>query len=51
MAKIKLTKSAVDAAQAQAQPVELRDTLVPGLMCKARGNLAEYAEKPCAIAS
>ena len=27
MAKIKLTKSAVDAAQPQAQPVELRDTL------------------------
>lgn len=34
MAKIKLTKSAVDAVQAQAQPVELRDTLVPGFMCK-----------------
>ena len=29
MAKTKLTKSAVDAAQPQAQPVELRDTLVP----------------------
>lgn len=34
MAKIKLTKSAVDAVQAQAQSVELRDTLVPGLICK-----------------
>ena len=34
MAKIKLTKSAVDAAQPQAQSVELRDTLVPGFMCK-----------------
>ena len=34
MAKIKLTKSAVDAAQAQAQAVELRDTLVPGFLCK-----------------
>lgn len=34
MAKIKLTKSAVDAAQAQAEPVELRDTLVPGFLCK-----------------
>ena len=34
MAKTKLTKSAVDAAQPQAQPVELRDTLVPGFMCK-----------------
>ncbi|HHM4736436.1 TPA: tyrosine-type recombinase/integrase [Pseudomonas aeruginosa] len=34
MAKIKLTKSAVDAAQPQAQPIELRDTLVPGFLCK-----------------
>ena len=34
MAKIKLTKSAVDAAQSQAQAVELRDTLVPGFLCK-----------------
>ena len=34
MAKIKITKSAVDAAQPQAQPVELRDTLVPGFLCK-----------------
>jgi len=34
MAKIKLTKSAVDAAQPQTQPVELRDTLVPGFLCK-----------------
>jgi integrase len=34
MAKTKLTKSAVDAAQPQAQSVELRDTLVPGFMCK-----------------
>lgn len=34
MAKIKLTKSVVDAAQAQAQPIELRDTLVPGFLCK-----------------
>ena len=34
MAKIKLTKSAVDAAQAQVQPVELRDTLVPGFLYK-----------------
>jgi type IV secretion/conjugal transfer VirB4 family ATPase len=30
MAKIKLTKSAVDAAQPQAKAVELRDTVVPG---------------------
>ncbi len=34
MAKIKLTKSAVDAAQAQVQPFELRNTLVPGFLCK-----------------
>lgn len=30
MAKIKLTKSAVDAAQPQTEAVELKDTLVPG---------------------
>ena len=34
MAKIKLTKSAVDAAQPQAAAIELRDTLVPGFLCK-----------------
>ena len=34
MAKLKLTKSAVDAALPQAQAVELRDTLVPGFLCK-----------------
>lgn len=34
MAKIKLTKSAVDAAQPQTQAVKLRDTLVPGFLCK-----------------
>ncbi|CAJ0797185.1 tyrosine-type recombinase/integrase [Ralstonia holmesii] len=34
MAKIKLTKSVVEAAQAQACDVELRDTIVPGFMCK-----------------
>ncbi len=34
MAKIKLTKSVVDAAQAQACDVELRDTIVPGFLCK-----------------
>ncbi len=34
MAKLKLTKSAVDAAQPQAQAIELRDTLVPGFLCK-----------------
>ena len=33
MAKIKLTKSAVDAAQ-PVQPMALRDTLVPGFLCK-----------------
>lgn len=34
MAKIKLTKTTVDAARAGAQDVELRDTLVPGFLCK-----------------
>jgi integrase len=34
VAKIKLTKSAVDAAQPQTKAVELRDTLVPGFLCK-----------------
>lgn len=34
MAKIKLTKSAVDAAQPQTQNVELSDTLAPRFLCK-----------------
>jgi len=34
VAKLKLTKSAVDAAQLQALAVELRDMLVPGFLCK-----------------
>lgn len=34
MAKIKLTKSAVDAAQTQDNAIELRDTVVPGFPCK-----------------
>lgn len=34
MAKIKLTKSVVDAAQAKTCDVELRDTTVPGFLCK-----------------
>ena len=34
MAKIKLTKTAVEAAQPQAQDIELRDTVVPGFLCK-----------------
>lgn len=34
MAKIKLTKTAVEAAQPQAKAIELRDTLVPGFLCK-----------------
>ncbi len=34
MAKIKLTKSAVDAAQPEDKAVELRDTVVPGFLCK-----------------
>lgn len=34
MAKIKLTKTAVESAQPQAKAVELRDTVVPGFLCK-----------------
>lgn len=34
MTKIKLTKSDVDAAQPRAQAVELRDTALPGFLCK-----------------
>lgn len=34
MAKIKLTKTIVDAAQPQSNAVELRDTVVPGFLCK-----------------
>ena len=34
MAKIKLTKTVVDAAQPQTYDVELRDTTVPGFLCK-----------------
>lgn len=34
MAKIKLTKTVVDAARPQSQDVELRDTVVPGFLCK-----------------
>ena len=34
MAKIKLTQTAVEAVQPQAQDIELRDTVVPGFLCK-----------------
>lgn len=34
MAKIKLTKTIVDSAQARERDVELRDTQVPGFLCK-----------------
>lgn len=34
MAKIKLTKSAVDAAETVSKDYELRDTIVPGFLCK-----------------
>lgn len=34
MAKIKLTKSAVDAAEVTGKDYELRDTVVPGFLCK-----------------
>jgi hypothetical protein len=35
MAKIKLTKSMVDAAEITGNDYELRDTVVPGFLCKA----------------
>lgn len=34
MAKIKLTKTAVESAQPQAKDIELRVTVVPGFLCK-----------------
>jgi len=34
MAKIKLTKTAVESAQPQSKDIELRDTVVPGFLCK-----------------
>jgi len=34
VAKIKLTRTAVETAQPEAQAIELRDTLVPGFLCK-----------------
>ncbi|MDB5971102.1 MAG: integrase [Hydrocarboniphaga sp.] len=34
MAKVKLTKTVVDAAQAQSTDIELRDSMVPGFLCK-----------------
>ena len=34
MAKIKLTKTAVEATQPKATAIELRDTVVPGFLCK-----------------
>lgn len=51
MAKNKLTKSAVDAAQSQAQSIELRDTVVPGFPCKitpaSRKVLTRLFRAPC----
>jgi hypothetical protein len=34
MAKIKLTKTAVESAQPQAKDIELRDTVVPGFLAR-----------------
>ena len=56
MAKIKLTKSAVDAAQPQDKAVELRDTVVPGFLCKitrraARCSCSSTARTPASAAS
>ena len=46
MAKIKLTKTAVEAAQPQAQAVELRDTVVPGFLCKITARTRASAASP-----
>lgn len=46
MARIKLTRSAVDAAKPQAQAVELRDTVVPGFLCKTP-RLAASSPQAC----
>lgn len=37
MAKLKLTKTAVDAAQPRPQDAELRDIVVPGFLYKIKG--------------
>ena len=42
MAKIKLTETAVEAAQPQAQDIEVRDTVVPGFLCE----IAPAAPRP-----
>ncbi|MCK9513213.1 MAG: hypothetical protein M0R28_18570 [Pigmentiphaga sp.] len=46
MAKIKLTKSAVDAAQPQTNIIELRDTLVPGFLCKITPSYRRRTTRP-----
>ena len=43
MATIKLTKTAVETAQPKAQAVELRDTVVPGFLCKKL--MEDYSKK------
>jgi len=50
MAKIKLTKAVVESAKPQAQAVELRDTIVPGFLCKITpaGRKAPTMEALCA---
>ena len=56
MAKIKLTKTAVESAQPQAKDVELRDTVVPGFLCKItptgrRVFMLQYRRTPASPAS
>lgn len=34
MAKLKLTKTLIDSTKAEAKDIELRDTIVPGFLCK-----------------
>jgi hypothetical protein len=46
MAKIKLTKSDIDAAQPQAQSVELRDTLVPGKLFRHLDTVETEGSEP-----
>jgi len=47
MARIKLTKSAVDAAKPQAQAFELRDTVLPGFLCKITASKAQTMKEYC----
>jgi hypothetical protein len=45
MARVKLTKSVVDAAVPAAKEFELRDTIVPGFLCKVTPVRGEFVVK------